>query len=117
MYKISKEFHCSSSHILHGLEDGHPCGRLHGHNYIFIIELKSNTLNDVGFVKDYGELIEFKKYIDEKLDHKHLNNVFDFNPSAENMAKFLYDKFKPIYPMLSAIEVLETPKTRARYET
>lgn len=116
MYKISKEFHCSSAHILHGLPEGHPCGRMHGHNYIFIFELSSDTLNDYGFVKDYRELDLIKKYIDEELDHKTLNDVFDFQPSAENMSKFLYDKFKEIIPELSKVYVKETEKTIACYD-
>jgi len=116
MFTISKEFHFSASHILEGLPIGHQCGRLHGHNYIFIIELKSKVLNEVGFVKDYGELKEVKDYIDKTLDHRHLNDVFVFNPSAELMARHMYHLFKPIYPQISAFEVIETDKTRSRYE-
>ena len=38
-FAISKEFHFSASHRLEGLHDGHPCGRMHGHNYVVEIEL------------------------------------------------------------------------------
>ncbi|MEI8086077.1 MAG: 6-carboxytetrahydropterin synthase [Paludibacter sp.] len=115
MYIISKEFHFSASHILHGLYDGHPCGRLHGHNYILRVFLKGE-LNQVGFVQDYGELKPISVWIDETLDHKHLNDVFDFQPSVEKMSKHIYDLFKPQFPLLHAIEISETPKTNCRYE-
>lgn len=116
MYKISKEFAFSASHILDGLPEGHPCTRLHGHNYVVTVHLRSRELNETGFVKDYRELDVIKKYIDEKLDHRHLNDLFTFNPSAENIAKHLYDTFSAMIPEVYAIEVSETPKTTAIYE-
>lgn len=116
MYKISKEFAFSASHILHGLPEEHPCTRLHGHNYLITVHLKSETLNEVGFVKDYRELQSIKEYIDNTLDHRHLNDIFSFNPSAENMAKHLFDLFSMMIPEIYAVEVSETPKTSAIYE-
>jgi 6-pyruvoyltetrahydropterin/6-carboxytetrahydropterin synthase len=116
MYKIRKEFHFSASHILLNLPEDHPCSRLHGHNYVVTAELKSETLNAAGFVKDYRELDQMKKFIDDHFDHQHLNELILVNPSAENIAKFLFEMFKPLYSQLSAVEVSETPKTSARYE-
>jgi len=116
MYKISKQFSFSASHVLNCLDENHPCARLHGHNYIVIVYLQSETLNEYGFVKDYKELRPVKDYIDEALDHRHLNDIFSFHPTAENLAKFLYDRFKSDFPELYAVEVCETPKTRAIYE-
>lgn len=116
MYKISKEFAFSASHILDGLSQDHPCARLHGHNYVIVVHLKGKTLNDIGFVKDYRELSIIKDYIDNTLDHRHLNDILPFNPTAENMAKYLYDIFKKDIPELYAVEVCETPKTSAIYE-
>lgn len=125
MYTISKEFHFSASHILYGLNDGHPCGRMHGHNYVVIVELQSQSLNKTGFVKDYRELDPIKNFIDEKLDHRHLNDVLDpykssfplfpGNPSAEIMAKQLYLVFHNMVPEVTAVTVKETPKTAATY--
>lgn len=117
MYKISKQFSFSASHILQGLSKDHPCSRLHGHNYVITIHLKKESLNNVGFVKDYRELENVKKYIDDILDHRHLNDILPFNPTAENIAKYLYDTFKNNIPELYAVEVSETPKTSAIYES
>lgn len=116
-YEIQKEFHFSASHQLTHLPEGHQCARLHGHNYIVVVVLGSNELNEDGFVKDYGELKPLKEFIDNNLDHKHLNDVFDFYTTAENMAKTLFHICKDAFGWKEVIEVRvsETPKTWARY--
>lgn len=116
MYKISKQFTFSASHILERLPQEHPCARMHGHNYVVTVHLKSQELNETGFVKDYRELSYIKEYLDNNFDHRHLNDILEFNPTAEHIAKYLYDIFKPELPELYAIEVSETPKTTAIYE-
>lgn len=116
MYKISKEFHFCASHQLECLAPEHPCSRVHGHNYIVIVELQGTELNKAGFILDYREMDSFKKYIDDIFDHRHLNDVLKFNPSAENMAKFFYGYCKTNlgWPITS-VSVKETPKTIATY--
>lgn len=115
MYVIAKEFHFSASHILFGLEDGHPCGRIHGHNYTIIVTLSSAKLDQTGFVTDYGKLKPIKDYLDNEMDHRHLNDVMPGQPSAENIARFLFERFKPEFPTLTSISVKETEKTIATY--
>ncbi|MDD4416954.1 MULTISPECIES: 6-pyruvoyl trahydropterin synthase family protein [unclassified Proteiniphilum] len=117
MYKISKKFSFSAAHSLFGLRDDHPCSRVHGHNYVVTIHLRSKDLNEQGFVRDYNELKIVKEYIDKTLDHRNLNDILSpLNSSAENLAKMLYEVFKPRIPELYAVEVSETPKTSAIYE-
>lgn len=118
MYTITKEFHFSAGHKLEGLAEDHPCSRVHGHNYVVKVELSNVVLNNVGFVLDYRKLDNVKQYIDTVLDHQDLNAVFDFNPTAENMAHYFYNYFKNKLDIwqISAVEVSETPKTNARYE-
>lgn len=115
MFTISKEFHCSSSHVLNGLGQSHPCGKVHGHNYVIRVFLRSEKLNDVGFVRDYRALGIIKEFIDENLDHTNLNELI-YQPTAEIIAKMIYDRFKDPIPELFAVEISETPKTNARYE-
>jgi 6-pyruvoyltetrahydropterin/6-carboxytetrahydropterin synthase len=116
MYRISKEFHFSASHQLLALGDDHPCSRLHGHNYVVVVELKSERLNEVGFVRDYLDLKPFKTYLDDQLDHQHLNDVFgDDGVTAERMAKHFFDWCRERWPEVSAVRVHETPKTMAEY--
>ncbi len=116
MYIISKEFHFSASHILHGLSDDHPCSRLHGHNYLVEVELCSDTLNATGFVRDYRELDALKAYIDDVFDHRHLNDVLGENATtAEQIARHFYDWAKAKWPEVSAVRVRETPRSCAEY--
>lgn len=116
MFRITKEYHFSASHQLHGLAEDHPCSRLHGHNYIVRVELSSGELNETGFVRDYRELDDLKIYIDEKIDHRHLNEVLgDDDTTAEKLAKHFYDWCKSRWPEVSAVSVCETPKTWAEY--
>lgn len=115
MYTIRKEFHFSASHCLGGLPEGHPCSNIHGHNYIVTVELSSAKLDPTGFVVDYRRLDPIKKYIDDVLDHKHLNDILECNPTAENIAKHIFVKFTREFPQLTAVEVSETQKTNARY--
>ena len=116
MFIIRKEFAFSASHKLEGLPKEHPCSNLHGHNYVVTIELASEGINEVGFVVDYRKLDPIKHWIDGVLDHKHLNDVLEFNPTAENMAFYIFNMFNSTFPLLIAVEVSETPKTSARYE-
>ena len=116
MYKIAKKFSFSASHILNLLPEDHPCAQMHGHNYTVIVHLKSETLDECGFVKDYHALKPVRQFIDEALDHRHLNDCMPCPPSAENIARFIYDRFKPEIPELYAVEVSETPKTSCTYE-
>lgn len=116
MYTISKRYHFSASHILPGLPASHPCSRMHGHNYEVEVVLQSEKLNHVGFVRDYRELDELKKYIDDTVDHRHLNEIFgDNGTAAEQLAKFFYDWCKSRWPEVTAVRVSETPRTWAEY--
>ena len=116
MYRISKEFHFSASHQLIGLPEDHQCARLHGHNYIVVVELAGEGLNAHGFVRDYLDLAPLKRYIDDALDHRHLNDVLgDDSVTAERMAKHFFDWCRARWPEVSAVRVSETPKTWATY--
>lgn len=115
MYRITKEFHFSASHQLSHLPDGHQCARLHGHNYIVVVELASPALNADGFVRDFDELKPLKAYIDEKFDHQHLNDILDCVTTSENMARHFYDWCASRWPETTAVRVSETPKTWAEY--
>jgi 6-pyruvoyltetrahydropterin/6-carboxytetrahydropterin synthase len=116
MYKISKQFAFSASHILNGLREGHPCGRMHGHNYVVTLHLRATTLDSHGFVRDYRDLDVVKNYINDNLDHRHLNDIIPYTPTAENIARFLYEEFSDKLPELYAVEISETPQTSCVYE-
>lgn len=120
MFTIAKQFAFSASHHLDGLRDGHPCGRLHGHNYVVEVVLERDVLNEVGFVTDYGDLAMVREFIDNEWDHQDLNAWMEGqsllgNPTAETLAALVFDLFKVHLPALVAVRVSETPKTWAEY--
>jgi 6-pyruvoyltetrahydropterin/6-carboxytetrahydropterin synthase len=119
MYRISKEFHFSASHQLHGLRDGHPCGRVHGHNYIVRVSLSGSDLDQHGFLLDYNDLKPFGKWLDDAIDHRHLNDVLPIQPSAENMARIFAAEVRDRLDIPSGVQVSvaisETPKTWAEW--
>jgi len=88
MYKVSKRMEIACSHQLK-LNYESPCENLHGHNLIVTIYAKAEKLDENGMVIDFKHL---KNKIHNQLDHKHLNNVVDFNPTAENLAKWIADE-------------------------
>jgi len=114
-YTISKRFDFSASHRLAGLREDHPCGRHHGHNFIVEVELSTFDLTDVGFVLDYGDLGPLKEWLDDTMDHRHLNEVVTFNPTAENMARYVYEWCTARGWPVSRVGWSETPKTWAWY--
>lgn len=116
MFLISKRFSFSASHQIGGLAADHPCSRLHGHNYEVELLLEADELSTTGFVRDYRELGAFKTFVDEVLDHKHLNEVFGHDrTTSEVIAQWLYDWAKQRWPEIAAVRISETPKTWAEY--
>lgn len=115
MYRITKKFYFSASHIIEGLPSTHKCSRLHGHNYLVELVLQTDALDRYGFVVDYNDLGPFKDVIDNELDHRHLNDVLPGATSTEAIAKWLYGRAKEMWPQVSKVRVSETEKTWAEY--
>lgn len=122
--KISKDFDFSASHVLSGLPPMHKCTRLHGHSYRVRVTL-SGRADEMGFVLDFCELAWVRELIDGELDHRHLNDVLDFNPTAENIATWLAHRIvawllaRPERHRIDGLEVgvSETPSSWAVYAT
>lgn len=91
MYEVKKRIEVSAAHKLN-LSYESKCTNLHGHNWIIDVYLRSETLNDDGMVMDFTHI---KKAIQDKFDHKIINEVVDFNPTAENLAKYICDSLQP----------------------
>jgi 6-pyruvoyltetrahydropterin/6-carboxytetrahydropterin synthase len=122
MYRVSKRFGFAASHVLHGLGPDHPCSRLHGHNYEVEVIAESDELDGRGFVVDFGELDDVKQWIDATLDHRHLNEVMEGQPSAEAIARLVHDWCRkelpgPVGDRVVGVRVWETPKAYAEYRS
>lgn len=108
MYYIEKTIEIAASHKL-CLDYESKCQNLHGHNWIITIYCKSEKLNQNGMVIDFTEI---KKLISDKLDHKNLNEILDFNPTAENIAKWIIEQIPTAYKA----KVIESGNNIAIYE-
>ncbi len=108
MYYVCKRLEISAAHSLR-LSYLSKCENLHGHNWILKIYCKSETLNEDGMVTDFTQI---KKLISDALDHRNLNDVLPFNPTAENIAKWVCD----MVPNCYKVEVWESEMNMAAYE-
>lgn len=108
MYYITKRMEIAGAHRLN-LPYESKCANLHGHNWIITIHCKAKKLTDYGMVVDFTHL---KRAIHDKLDHQCLNDILDFNPTAENMAKWICDQI----PTCWKVEVQESEGNIATYE-
>ncbi|MEO0100169.1 MAG: 6-carboxytetrahydropterin synthase [candidate division WOR-3 bacterium] len=109
LLKIKEDFSAA-----HALKDYHgKCESLHGHNYQVLVEIEVEKLPNKGYLYDFREIRDYLKAI--LPDHKNLNEFFSFNPTAENIAHWLFYKIKEKYP-IKACEVWENENSGARYE-
>ncbi len=94
----------------------------HGHNYVLEVTVAGEPHPETGFVIDLKVL---KNIINEnilaKVDHKNLNTETDFMkdviPSAENIAKGIFNELKDKLPSgrLHSVVLFETEKNIVEY--
>lgn len=131
MYQIVKSITFCYGHRLINYEG--PCADLHGHNARADIMLASDKLDDRGMVVDFGDIRSvIKTWIDATLDHTLLLNkddyigklladnnekfyVMDANPTAENIAKLIFEyAAEQGFPVVS-VTLWESDTSFARY--
>lgn len=108
MYTTKTAFTISAAHRLE-LSYPSKCANLHGHNWRVTVTCKAKTLNADGMVTDFTHV---KRAIRDRLDHTTLNGELSFNPTAENIAKWIVETV----PNAVAAEVEESEGNVAIYE-
>lgn len=108
MYYVKKRLEISAAHRL-DLPYESKCRNLHGHNWIITIHCKARELNAAGMVVDFTHI---KQLVGGRLDHAVLNEVLPFNPTAENIARWIVDSIPECY----RCEVQESEGNIAAYE-
>jgi 6-pyruvoyltetrahydropterin/6-carboxytetrahydropterin synthase len=131
VYTVTKQIHFCYGHRLLNY-DGN-CRWLHGHNGLVEIELAAETLDEQGMVYDFTTIKRIlKTWIDENLDHKMILNrddplvqtlqehgeplyLLDENPTAEAIARLIYEESaRQGFPVVE-VRLWETPTSWAAY--
>jgi 6-pyruvoyltetrahydropterin/6-carboxytetrahydropterin synthase len=131
MYKVVKRLEFCYGHRLLSYEG--KCAHLHGHNGILEIELQSTELDAQGMVCDFSTINAIaEKFVLQKLDHHLILHSHDplikslreagqeilelpANPTAENIAKFIFYALEEQGLPVSTIRVWESSSSYAEY--
>lgn len=131
MHQVTRELHFCYGHRL--LEYAGKCRHLHGHNAKAVFTLESETLDPLGMVMDFSKIkAVMQRWIDDNLDHKMILHrddpilptfkqlgepyfLLEVNPTAENLAKLLFDQARSQGFPIAAVTLWETPSSYATY--
>ena len=115
--KITQAFTFEAAHRLPNVPATHRCHRMHGHSYRVELTLKGAVDPVTGWIVDFYEVERVFAPILERLDHHCLNEVPGLeNPTAENIAAWIWHRTKPDLPALASVRLYETPMSWAQYE-
>ena len=93
MFEVTIEETFAAGHALRNYRG--KCENVHGHNYRAEVTLRGAELDAIGLLVDFVELKRVVHAVLDRMDHQWLNDFPPFdalNPSAENMAKYIYDE-------------------------
>ncbi|MEM6459717.1 MAG: 6-carboxytetrahydropterin synthase QueD [Planctomycetota bacterium] len=114
--RILRKFSFDAAHRLFTMPEGHKCRRMHGHTYCCEVVCEGEVDPAVGFFLDYGDLKAAIEPVVAELDHRYLNDIPGLEvPTAEVIAKWLYDRLKPSLPSLVVLRLWETPNNGVEY--
>ncbi len=108
MYEVIKKLEISAAHKLN-LSYPSKCTGLHGHNWLVTVYLRGDTLNEDGMLMDFTHI---KKKVQDRFDHKVINEEVSFNPTAENLAHFICED---LGKLCYRVDVQESENNTASY--
>ncbi len=100
----------SAAHFLR--EYRGKCEKIHGHTFQVEVKIEVDRLDETGLGIDFVLIKE--KLASVLPDHKLLNDVYDFNPSAENLARRFFQDLRVFFPV-RAVTVWESEDASATY--
>ena len=121
MFEVTIEETFAAGHALRNYRG--KCENVHGHNYRCQVTFAGEQLDEIGLLVDFVELKRAVHTVLDRMDHQWLNDFPPFdklNPSAENMAKYIYDEVSASLrskngARLSAVRLWETDTASAIY--
>lgn len=114
--EIFKEFGFEAAHRLPNVQPGHKCARLHGHSYRVEIHVRGPIDPTQGWVMDFADIKTAFRPLLDRLDHYYLNEVEGLeNPTAEELARWIWRRLLPALPGLSRVVVRETCTSGCTY--
>ena len=88
------------------------CEKMHGHTFQVEVRVEVSRLDRTGIGIDFNVI---KEKLNEVLpDHTLLNEIFDFNPSAENLSRHFFQELKKHFAVKS-VTVWESTDASATY--
>jgi len=121
MFEVSVEQSFASGHALRNYHG--KCENVHGHNYKVRITVQGEQLDSTGLLVDFAEVKRLMGDVIDYLDHRFINDLAPFdvvNPSAENIAKYFYDRVSGGLSgaggvQVSEVKIWETETSSALY--
>lgn len=111
--RLDVEFRFAAAHRLPRY-DG-PCNRVHGHNYTFFVGVEGAVDPRSGMIADFGDVKAIvKEQVLSRVDHRDLNDLLA-NPTAENIARFIYEALEGKLPGLCEVRLYEIPDSCVTY--
>jgi len=111
--RLDVEFYFAAAHRLPRYEG--PCFRMHGHNYKFFVALEGEVDPKTGMIADFGVVKEtVQEHVLARVDHRTLNDILD-NPTAENIARWIWEVLAPHVPGLVEVRLYEIPDSCVTY--
>jgi 6-pyruvoyltetrahydropterin/6-carboxytetrahydropterin synthase len=121
MFEVTIEQTFAAGHALRNYRG--KCENVHGHNYRCQVTVEGRGIDEIGLLIDFVTLKKTLQTVIERLDHQWLNDFPPFdvlNPSAENIAKYIYDELNKGLNMdgavkLASVRLWETDTSSATY--
>lgn len=114
--RLVRGFSFEAAHRLPNAPPDHKCTRLHGHSFRVDLLCEGKVDPDAGWLIDFADIKRAFAPTLEQLDHRYLNEIEGLeNPTAENLARWIWVRVKPVLPSLAQVTVAETCTARCEY--
>ena len=118
MISVTRDFVFDAAHFLYDYEG--PCADMHGHTYKGNVTVRrDNRRLHEDMVMDFKELSKLiQERVVDQFDHKVINEIVNYNPTAENIAMNIAMMMMNNLPRsisLGEVKLWETPDSHATW--